>query len=241
MRGLALASAAAVVLGATGAVLLHVARDRAGTPVTTLEVTERELALEPNPDQNSGVRLHWRWQNTASWSYDGAAMPLWFNREKLAEVGYDVHVDAEDAAAPAFYRARPSVAVWVALRAQPEPSVQGLAAFDVGRDAGRLRRLHADTPGLVIAGGVARLSLDRRRDPATREESGPLRLRGILIELRNAEITVPLPYSRVLEPLRAAPTERYLVNGAPPRYAVTLAWGEAAEPWVTGCRLLPAR
>ena len=237
MRPLSLIVAVVVVLATNAAVLFHVVRNRAGGPVATMELSERELTMESNLDQNAGVLLRLNWGNTARWSLDGPDADLWFNREKLGELGFDVHVSPGDAGAEAFYRSVPSKKAWVALEFQSARPAPGLMAVDVALDPEVLRRRRAGAEKLVIAGGIVRLSLDRPRDPRTHQPAGPTRLRGIIIQILNPEIWVPLPHSRILEALKAEPSERRPA-GAAPRYAVTLAWGAQHEPWVVYCRLL---
>lgn len=232
-----LAGAVVVVLAANAAVLLHVARNRAGEPLTTVELMERELSLEPDLDQNAGVLLRVNWENTAGWATYGPDSGLWFNREKLGELGFDVHVAPDAPEAEAFYRGVPSIPAWAALQQQEiAGSSKGLIAIDVARDPAVLRRRHQGARKVMIAGCIVRLSRDYSWDPVT-HQSGDPRLRGIIIQLLNPQIWVPLPYSRILEPLKTEPSRRRPA-AAPPRYTVTVAWGTRHEPWVVGCRLL---
>jgi len=76
---------ALLLIAAVNALLLAgVARNRTGAPEATLTLTERELPLAADLDagENSGVALRLDWRRyDADWG--------WFDRQKLAEVGFE--------------------------------------------------------------------------------------------------------------------------------------------------------
>lgn len=239
MKNRGLIFGAAVVLVANAMLLWSVSRNRSGGPVTTVELTERELWLQENLEDNAGLTLRLEWENRARWR---AVLPdpnPWFDAAKLAELGFDCHIPPEDPAAESFYRGLTARAAWVALESRDTGGSSRLVAIDVARDPGALLRRHADKPGLVVAAGLVRLLHDRELDPKTRQPVGPPRLRGVIPQLLIQQINLPLPYSRALESVKRLPSAQHFAKpDARPRYAVTLAWGANYEPWVTGCRLL---
>jgi hypothetical protein len=228
MRSLLVAGA--VVIAFNALVLFHVARNRAGGPVTTLELSERELALDGSAqelDQSAATSLRVQWVDPARVGIDGSEPTSWFDETKLAELGFDVHVPAGDPAAEEFYRHPPVKTAWVALEPHPESPAQGLTAIDIAADPATLHRRHP--AGVMIAPCLARLTHQRTPKP---------RLIGLIPQLLIREIGIPRTCSAMLEPFRKLPSSRHLAEpGVAPRYAVTLAWGSQFEPWVTQCRV----
>ena len=74
-------------------VLAGVWYNRSGEPEATVELTERELSLNRIEEENSGVSLRLDWRQ-----YEDRELE-WFDKKKLAEVGFDCStpVDASDA------------------------------------------------------------------------------------------------------------------------------------------------
>jgi hypothetical protein len=74
-------------------VLAGVRYNRSGMPDATVELTERELILNRTDSENSGVSLRLDWQRHFDRELD------WFDRDKLASLGFDcgTPVDAADA------------------------------------------------------------------------------------------------------------------------------------------------
>lgn len=82
-------------------VLIHVARNRSGSPDADLELTSRELVYYGGRSEDSSVVLRLRWQNPApEYEITGIEWPGWFDRKKVEELGFDLRVpaDAKDAA-----------------------------------------------------------------------------------------------------------------------------------------------
>jgi hypothetical protein len=99
-----LAAALALVLITNAVVLLGVRYNRAGKPDATVTLTERELSLPPRygmvkEDSGLSLRLDWRAArghdpfDTLSQSYRSG--PVFLDREKLAELGFDVKQDPD--------------------------------------------------------------------------------------------------------------------------------------------------
>jgi len=223
-----LIAAGAVVIAINALVLVHVARNRAGDPVTTLELTERELGLDASPrelDQSAVTSLRVQWVDPARVGTDGLEPKSWFDEMKLAELGFDVHVPAGDPGAEEFYRHPPVKTAWVALEPLSESPARGLTAMDIATDPATLHRRYPT--GVFIAPCLARLTYQRTPKP---------RLIGLIPQLLSSEIGIPRTCSAMLEPFRKLPSSRHLAEpGAAPRYAVTVAWGSQFEPWVTQC------
>lgn len=237
MRSRGLIFGAAVVLVANAMLLWSVLRNRSGVPVTTIELTERELWLQENLEGNAGLTLRLHWERAPRWQPPDPNP--WFDATKLSELGFDCHIPPEDPAAESFYRGLPARPAWVALEGRDAAGSSHMAALDVARDPGTLRRRHADKPRLLIAAGLVRLIRDRVLDLKTGQPVGPPRLHGEISQLLIQEINLPLPYSRALDSVKRVPSALQLAKpDGRPRYTVTLAWGANYEPWVTGCRLL---
>ena len=88
MRKLML-SAVLLLLLTNIVVLSGVAYNRAGEPVVSLELTERELTMVQSyrrTDENSGTALSLRWQVSG----DDGRSPEWLDEAKLSALGFDL-------------------------------------------------------------------------------------------------------------------------------------------------------
>jgi hypothetical protein len=93
----------ALILIANAIGLLGVVSNRSGKPDAIIELTERELGLPCRPDdENSGLALRLDWRilkenKEDSYSfYSRWGSPVWFNEQKLAELGFVI----DDATCP---------------------------------------------------------------------------------------------------------------------------------------------
>jgi Domain of unknown function (DUF4824) len=94
----------ALVAATNGWILARVAWNRSGEPEARVELTERELGLPwrpPDEDEESGLSLILHVQGPARWDRD--PNPPWLDRDKLRELGFDVHVPLASAEAADFY------------------------------------------------------------------------------------------------------------------------------------------
>lgn len=229
---------AAVVLLADAWLLVGVARNRAGEPDAVVELTERELSLVPLGEENTGVALRLGWEGPSVRPLTAA--PGWFDEAKLAELGFDLGRLSRFGAAPQFRGSLPKEAYvaleyegpaweqWLAARASPEEARAAhtrLFAVDAGRDPRDLRRRYPDRRRYIITRCMVRMILVKNE---------PRLARGAIPQLLVRDIYVPLPFSRTLAGMGKGQP------GAEPRYTVTLRFGRNYEPWVSGCRLLPA-
>lgn len=236
MKRPALWLAILLVLVTDAIVLLGVWRNRSGAPGTMIELTERELPLDSPGEENTGVSLRLSWNG--SWSF-GMAGNEWFDRAKLAEVGFDTSLAPTDSSAEIRYRhVLPREALvaleydgeawqrWLArekaaanLPSYTPPSTSHLVAVDVGLDAARLRERYRDRKKYLIVRAVVRLVRMQKWDPQERKPAGPFLLQGTVSEILPGAIHVPLPLADVL-------------GKRPKHYTVGLAYGKRFEPWV---------
>lgn len=95
--------------------LAGIAYNRTGEPITTITLTERELALPSywryNREENSGIALDIRmrssayhWWYTPTGRYYDHQQDTWLNREKLAELGFDVSHSPDTAEGQRYYQ-----------------------------------------------------------------------------------------------------------------------------------------
>lgn len=200
---------AVLVLAADAWVLVGVARNRAGQPDSTLELTERELRLERLGEENSGVALDLEWEGPRLWPPD--APPSWFDEAKLRELGFDPGQPSRDSLPKEAF---------VVLEYEARSR---LVAVDAGRDPAALRRRYPDRGRYIIMRAMVNLS--RRK--------GSHQVRGVILQDAIPQIHVPLPLNRTLAGLSSSPPGPF-----DPHYAVTLHFGRNYEPWVVGVRLL---
>lgn len=132
-----------LVLLANGFICIGVARNRAAAPVAEFELTDRELRIVGNDEDNSGVVLRLNFQNDQrqriqspeltrqaylALEYDGSAFREWQDRHPV-------------------------------VPGQPAPSldqISRLVLLDVGPDAAALRKKYPDFRRVIILPGAAR-------------------------------------------------------------------------------------
>jgi hypothetical protein len=232
-----LATALGVVLVTNGWVLIHVARNRTGMPEAEMELTSRELAYYRNAPNEGGVTFRLSWQNVTWLDKES----LWFDQNKLAELGFDVSKAAGADGSASYYQRMREREVFVALEydgeawqrwikgvppsppLSPERSQDAshLVAIDVASNGRDLRQKHPDRSKVVILKGLARVRVERE----------PPALRGSITRLTTSEIHVPPELAQSLDRGMA-----YL--GGTPAYAATIRVGSLYEPWVTYVRRL---
>src|SRR5262245_32902856 len=92
--------AIALVIAANGLLLLLGAVNRAGRPDASVRLTERELSLGRPGEGASVTELDLVWEQRGDWLRDSAG---WFDREKLAALGFDCEMPPTAPAAPSRY------------------------------------------------------------------------------------------------------------------------------------------
>jgi hypothetical protein len=246
-----LLSAAAIVIVANSVVLSRAARNRAGEPEGEVELTERELRLEPGVGEQTWASLRIDWNSELQWR---RKEPGWFDREKLASLGFDCRLAQDDPEAEGFYAWQPAREVWVVLelegeaRRATEASVKDRAsssrlfAVDAGTDAQALRARYPDRGRFLLARALVSAGCFPSWDPGTRTRGAPF-IRGTVLDLLVGEIQVPREKRALLDSLAARDREARRKKGpasddpglaerGEPRYRVRLRYGRLHAPWV---------
>ena len=256
MKRTALLFAIALILASNGIALIGVARNRAGEPTATIELTERELPLMNIGMENSGIDLNFTWFRT--FPEPGAAGPL--NRAQLEQIGFDFRFPAgtlgkDIALMPrkafvALEYQGPAWKQWL-MRVEEErqrtqsgaPRSPGipilpsepllstrLFAVDAAKSFSELRARYPDQSKHLIVQAVVRARVEEVRDGKT----GMLvsnNCSGFVSEILPAFVHVSLPHARILALLKPRKA------GEESRYFVTLQYGRNLEPWAAAVRL----
>ena len=247
MRKAMLLAAALVVLTANLAVLVKGLRNRGDAPGGTVELTDRELRLPPMSGDSTAILLSLQWEALSTDPREGRA-PEWLDAVKLEELGFDCRAPATNSHAREHYSAMLPLLRYVVLEYKREADARtardqrprsNLVAVDAGKDPLRLRQKYADLARYVITRGLVRPRVSDRSPQEAKPPPTP-RLRGWIVELVPSTVFVPQPHSRKLQGLRQRGGRTQEDAAAPPRFAVTVSWGTAYEPWVRGVRLLGA-
>ena len=230
--------------------LLGVAYNRSGTPDSSLTLTERELMLPYRFDlmgENSGISLRLAWRVESQKGSQGSSYndpwshPIWLDNAKLQALGFALPKPVKATGETGLSRLKVSTrdvylvleydgeAYQRSLETGQEGNNSRLFVVDAGLDADALRRQYPDgSHYLILQGQVILLGnfIDKDESPYT------ALIRSLSIE----QITIPMQYRKVLEPLLA--DNNGLEHGAEPRYSVMLNVGKRHEPWVTEINLL---
>jgi hypothetical protein len=228
MRRNGLLAAAAVIIFTNAVVLLEVSRNRAGRPVETIQLTERELPLGFQTNEDTGVSVHLNWRRL---DYIGDDYS-WLDRAKLQELGFKLSTAVPEPLhpplpRPAFIALEYQGPVWDKLMksAQSKPDahpeiLSRLIPVDAATTAEPLLRKYPNREGYLIVKGLVQLSAINRH--------GQLELRPFISEILPDSIHVSLPLSN--------PLRRFVgfFNPEHPRYTLTLSYGRSFEPWIVG-------
>jgi hypothetical protein len=237
MKSRGLLFAAALIAGTDAIVLLGVARNRVGSPVQTIQLTERELPREAGDKENSGVSLRFQWVRYTPSNFDEYG---WLDRTKLEELGFDTQAALRDTKHPPLERPAflvleydgPAWQRWQSLIDKQPDAVRSymsitnsrLFVIDAARRPEPLLEKYKDHQHYLIMRGVLRLGVVNW-DPVARKP-GLDRLQASVSRLLPASIHVPPPLSVALGSLSTGTTF------ASPRYTVTLSYGHSFEPWI---------
>jgi len=241
MKKWGLVSAIAILFCTNALALILAARNRAGEPFETIELTERELMLQSMGQDNSGVTLSLSWHRQDQSSY--------FDRQKMETVGFDFRIPPGRSGKDVLLPPRAAYAAlefegeaWDHWSRQPEgerpagrpaprprPLASRLFPVDISRDAAELRSKYPDQKKYLIVAAVIQARVENVKDPKTGDIQ-PNQCFGFVAAILPSEINIPLPFSRLLAPLNPEPESE-------PRYTVTLAYGHNLEPWVAGIRI----
>ncbi len=217
--------AAAVVIVSNALVLVGVARNRASTPVETIQLTQRELPKGFSEKEDTGVSLRFNW----NMGFYGAGNS-WLDEAKLRSLGFDTAAALRDKKhqplpRPAFVVLEYDGPAWehyqqtTALRTPGiNLSMQSrLVPIDAGKFAEPLLQKYSVRQKYLVARGVVRAYVNAF-DPVARK-AVPDRVEGMVSEILPQNIHVPPSLSSVF---------------SAPSYTVTLTYGHRFEPWVIG-------
>jgi len=207
--------AAAVVIVSNALVLFGVARNRAGAPVETIQLTQRELPTGFREKEDTGVSLRLNWNKLVPGRLDQA---------KLESIGFNTAAALRDPKhqplpRPAFvvfeYNG-PAWEQWVQAREQEfsqfDPTVLSrLVPIDAGRSPEPLLQKYSDRQKYLIVRGVIRAFVNTG--------TGSKPLDGSVSEILPQDIHVPPSLASAF---------------SASSYTVTLAYGHRFEPWVIG-------
>ncbi len=212
MKRRGLLAAAALVVIANAIALVGVARNRASA-LQTIDLTERELPLGYQGEENSGIDLH------LAIDYEPGVGS--FDAAELQEMGFP----AADLARPVYVALEYDGPGWQALAAK-ERETRTVAAsvilgqsrlipVDASRSADALLTKYGSTGRHLIVRGTVKP--------------------GQFVVVINPQIHVPLPAAVVLQ--NPPPPQPGGTEG--PRYTIRLAYGTHFEPWVVSVTAMP--
>lgn len=248
---------AVTIVALVAAVSGLAAWNRAGAPLVTITLTERELALpfEGGPPDEPGVELRFVVEDGRGDALDALN---WLPPATLTALGFDLSVPVGSPAAPrAYQRALPRPAwvvfeydgaAWQALATRPEVAVRAerrsrLVAVDAGPALAPLVERYGDGRHVVLPALVGLSFVP----PGL---GGPM-VHGVLGRLTPATLRVPPEMAGVLASLASRPTARRRVPAEPeaaqepmagaeepqpPRYTVDLAVGRLGLPYIVAVK-----
>jgi hypothetical protein len=254
MKRMGLILGAAIILASNGIALIGVARSRAGDPLQTIELTERELPLVNSDPENTGVDLRINWTQAplsprassldqtqleaAGFSFP---MPPGARTQGFAFLPHEAFVALEhegqrwEAWRQAAEQAKQQDSAAAVRTPGPTPSAggsnswPGLFLVDASKDMAALRGRYPDPGKYLIVRAVLMARTVAVKDLKTGEVTS-YKYSGRVVQIMPDVIHVPLPYSRLISSLKPR------TEGAP-RYTVTLKYGTSLEPWVSAVTL----
>lgn len=241
MKRSGLILAIAILLCTNAIALILAAQNRAGGPVQTIELTERELALQKLEQDNSGVGLRLNWHRQAE--------PAYFGRAKLEAIGFDFRIPRGRTGKDMLFLPRLAYAAleyegkaWEQWSQLPEAEKQQdrpdsprrfstthLFPVDISNNMAELRSRYPDQSKYLIVSATVEAKIQDIKDPKTGTILADQCV-GYVLGILPSDINVPLPFSKLLAPLKPEPAQE-------PRYTVTLAYGRKLEPWITSVRM----
>lgn len=146
MKFAGLMVAAAVVIAANAAALLSAARNRAGTPDAVVELTERELWLEYQNEENSGIAVR------LSYSLNYASPTAWI--EPDAALGFGTGAPDRQLPRHAYVAFEYDGPAWRKFsdgrKAEEIYGASHLFPIEAARTGDELRRRHPDRNSVLI-------------------------------------------------------------------------------------------
>jgi hypothetical protein len=247
--------------------LVGVSVNRSGAPVQTIELTERELLMQPRDKEDSSIRLRLAWRRSAYQFFPRlVSYDFPFDRAKLQELGFDCSADTPK---DPGYRQPPLREAYVVLEHEGKAweqwqqnlpaEVEKAPAPATPATFGGPARPFESIDG-THREGTRLFVVDASKDEAALRAKYPDPRRYLIVRaLVNSALEGGLdprtggdrPYrwggyvSQVLPPEIHVPLpySRELAGlspqqGGAPRYSVTLQYGHNLEPWVAAVKLL---
>ncbi len=263
-----LIAGAALILAGNAVVLVGVAYNRSGEPEAVVELSERELFWPYNQRasvENSGLALRLRWrvgkdrQSIDTGIVLGGVTAPWLNKDKLAELGFDVSVSPQDGSATTQYEKTlqreayvvlefdgPAYQAVVQQRLEKVVDAQALLDRNPGQkefiervktyQAQLERELHNHSRLFAVDLGPDLASL-RSRYP---DRASHLIIPGqVRLTLRNNQLNGYITDLSITTVNLSLHERLAIIDGAPGRpahYSVRLAIGKRAEPWILEAR-----
>jgi Domain of unknown function (DUF4824) len=254
-------TALAIVVASNAVVFLHIARDRSGEPLQTIELTECEVPLASLPRDRSETALRLQWKHRG-FGPSGDPLAYRLDRDKLQQLGFECPLPESSSNDRSQPLPRQLFVVFRYLEAmsQQEAGPAGdrstaapsQAALDSLGAARASALAVADLSHLEVADVGLDFAALRHRYPDSRGYPifrGVVRARiekrqnpetrqwdvedwgGRVVLILPELINVPLPHSPVFADLPAR-------KGTEPRYKVTLQFGRNLEPRISSAILL---
>jgi len=226
-----------IILVSNAVLLTIVARNRSGSPIRTIELTERELPMLARGDEDSSVSLLVTWKPNSfvrpGGALDDDKQVGLFDDEKLRSLGFSCGI--ADSKSP-LYRVPQRRLAFVALEYTVNPLEEhtgparpaagwgrgqsGLMVVDASTSLDQLLSKYPDSRKYMIVRGIVRASTHQTADAAR----APV-WRGRVESVLPPQIYVPLPYSTEFNRKTSEEQSRT-------RYTVTLRYGRNLEPWI---------
>ncbi len=235
---------AVIVLVANAFALVIVARNARGAAEAVITMTEREAPVTVASTDNSGMTLWLRW--------DRETPTDWFDRAKLAALGFDCSVEPNAPDAEKHYSAVAALArqAYIVLeydpsrlpapaaptQTAPQAKAQSLESrprlrpIDVGNDASALRARYSDPRRYIVTTGIVR--------PYWYPEDR-FQLKGRVVNVLPDQLYVPREMQATIATAVGKNDQgMYSPLTGPPRYEVTIAYGRSLLPRVVGVKKL---
>jgi len=248
-----LSAIVAVVLVANAMALVSVRQNARGPADAVATLTEREVRLAATGSDNTGMTLWLQFERNSDLT--------WFDRSKLAALGFDCSVDQNAANASRHYTfASLPRRVYVVLdydptwppvvspasTAEAERAVPGpqsgrqwppeyrprLRPVDAGSDPTALRARYPDRRRYIITAGVVRARLHRPTPQAS------YRLDGSVVQVLPTDVYVPREMQAIIRAAVGKNDDWNEPLNRPPRYEITLEYGSSLLPRVVAAKTL---
>lgn len=257
----ALAGAGLIVLS-NAVVLAGAAYNRSGQPRAVLELSERELALPyryGSMKEDSGLSLHLRWRANTAYApvpiAFGADFVPWFDKKKLAELGFDVSDSPRDKHAARRYGRilprsayivfefnGPAYQAIVKKRRESLDEAKALLAKDAGNQllAGRVKvakkalddAAHHRSRLIGVDAGLDEIALRRRYSDRARYLILPGQVGLAVLNNKLSGVITGVNGTVINVPLAVRQAVASRPGARRGRYTVRVAYGKRFEPWI---------